>query len=264
MKLSIIIITRNEEEMIEDCLQSAQGLGEILVVDDESDDKTREIARKHHARVFVRPRKDFSDQRNWGLEKASGDWIFYLDADERMTRELREEIREKIERKTGEAAFLVKRRNFYLGKEMFTDKVHRLFKKEKLKGWVGEVHESPQIQGETGELDGFLVHLTHRDMFSMLTKTADWSGVEARLRSEADHPPVSWWRILRVMTGGFVNQFFRKKVWRFGTAGWIEGIFQVFSVFITYARLWEIQRKESLKKTYAKISQKIVAKTKGQ
>lgn len=264
MKLSIIVLTKNEEEMIPGCLKSAQGLGEILVIDDESDDRTREIAKKHGAKVFIHKMKDFSDSRNFGLNKATGDWVFYFDADERISQELRQELKEKATDEAGPAAFLVKRRNFYLGREMFTDKLHRFFKRNKLKGWKGEVHESPQFDGGVGELNNHLVHLTHRDVLSMLRKTADWSEIEARLRFKAGHPPVSWWRLLHVMIGEFFHQFFGKKIWRFGTAGWIEGIFQVFSLFITYARLWEKQRKESLKKTYAQISQKIIEGIKGE
>lgn len=92
----------------------------------------------------------------------------------------------------------------------------------------------------------------------MLKKTGEWSEVEADLRLKAGHPPVSWWRILRVMMGEFYEQFFRKKIWRFKTEGFIEGIFQVFSIFITYVRLWEKQRKKSLSESYRELEKKVV------
>lgn len=258
MRLSIVVLTINEEEMIEGCLKSAKGLGEILVVDDCSTDKTLEIAKKYTDKVFVHKRKDFSDQRNFGLKKATGDWIFYLDADERITKELRKEIEEKIETETEKTGFLVRRRNFYLGREMFSDKVHRLFKKKNLKGWKGPLHESPKVYGLIGELKNPLIHFAHRSILAMLKKTEDWSEVEAELRFKAGHPQISWWRILRVMMGEFYEQFFRKKIWRFKTEGFIEGIFQVFSIFITYVRLWEKQRKKSLSESYRELEKKVV------
>jgi len=258
VKLSIVILTKNEEEMIGGCLRSAQGLGEIILVDDCSDDETLKIARKYTDRIFVYKMKDFSSQRNFGLRKARGEWIFYLDADERLTPQLRDEILSVVRNQESgirnqSVGFLVKRRNFFLGKEMYPDKVHRLFLKKKLKGWRGKIHETPVFQGKVGELKNPLIHLTHRNILSMLRKTLDWSEIEAEIRLKAGHPPVSWWRILRVMLTEFYHQFFQKKVWRFGTEGFIEGIFQIFSIFITYARLWERQRKESLKKTYERI-----------
>lgn len=260
MRLSIVVLTINEEEMIEGCLKSAKGLGEILVIDDCSTDKTLEIAKKYTDKVFVHKMKDFSDQRNFGLKKATGDWIFYLDADERITKELRKEIEEKIETETEteKTGFLVRRRNFYLGREMFSDKVHRLFKKKNLKGWKGPLHESPKVYGLIGELKNPLIHFAHRSILAMLKKTEDWSEVEAELRFKAGHPQISWWRILRVMMGEFYEQFFRKKIWRFKTEGFIEGVFQVFSIFITYARLWEKQRKKSLSESYRELEKKVV------
>lgn len=262
MRISVIVLTKNEEEMIEGCLKSAQGLGEILVIDDCSTDKTLEIIKNYTDKIFVHKKKDFSDQRNFGLKKAKGDWVFYLDADERITPELRDEILSIINHQSltinhSLVAFLVKRRNFYLGKEMFVDKVHRLFKREKLEGWTGKLHESPKVQGLTGELKNPLIHFAHRSILAMLEKTGEWSEIEADLRLKASHPQISWWRILRVMIGEFYEQFFRKKIWRFKTEGFIEGIFQVFSIFITYVRLWEKQRKRSLKETYKELEPKI-------
>jgi hypothetical protein len=79
----------------------------------------------------------------------------------------------------------------------------------------------------------------------MVQKTNSWSDIEARLRLEANHPPVSWWRIIRVMITGFVNSYFSQQGWRAGTVGFIESIYQAYSIFITYAKLWELQQKKS-------------------
>jgi len=123
------------------------------------------------------------------------------------------------------------------------EKLERLFKKDALKSWKGQLHESPEIQGEAGELDGFLLHYTHRDLASMLTKTNEWSAIEAKLRYDTFHPQMEWWRFFRVMWTGFSNSYIQQGGWKVGTAGLIESVYQGFSMFVTYAKLWEMQEK---------------------
>ena len=248
MKLSIIIITLDEEKMIGDCLKSVSDLAdEVLVIDGGSVDKTREIAEKSGAKVFVNQFKDFASQRNFGMEKAMGEWILYVDADERVTPELREEIlryaQDDNNKVNNIAAYKINRKNFYFGNHEWPkiEKLERLFKKEKLKGWYGKVHESPKVLGKMGELDGFLLHYTHRDLSSMLSKTLEWSKIEAQLRFDAHHPKMAVWRFPRVMLTAFWNSYITQKGYKVGVVGLIESIFQAFSAFITYARLWELQ-----------------------
>ena len=91
-KLSVVIITKNEEKNIKACLESVKWADEIIVVDAESDDRTVEIAKQYTDKVFVKPWSGFGPQKNWGISKAQHEWIFILDADERVTPELKEEI----------------------------------------------------------------------------------------------------------------------------------------------------------------------------
>ena len=113
-----------------------------------------------------------------------------------------------------------------------------------MKGWKGILHESPIIDGEIGILDGFVLHYTHRDLSSMLAKTIQWSDYEARLRYDANHPKMTWWRFPRVMIPAFYNSFITQQGWKIGVIGFIESVFQMFSIFITYAKLWELQNKK--------------------
>ena len=252
-KISIVIITRNEEKMIEDCLKSiGNWADEILIIDDASTDKTLDIVKKYGVRINPLFQKTiFSQLRNEGLEKATGDWIFYLDADERLTDNLKEEIT-KIINKPEFFAYAIPRRNFYLGQEVrfggaSPDYVKRLFKKDKLYKWEGDLHEEPFFEGQLGYLKEPMIHLTHRDLSSMVEKTSEWSKIEAALLFEAEHPPVTWWRILRIMLTEFWQRGVKKQGWRDGIVGWIEIIFQMFSRFITYARLWEKQNQAKKK-----------------
>jgi len=123
------------------------------------------------------------------------------------------------------------------------DYVKRLFLKEKLKRWIGELHEDPVFEGEMGRLKNPIVHIAHRDLSLMVEKTREWSKIEAELLYKTGHPPVTWWRILRIMLSEFWLRGVKLQGWRDGTVGWIEIIFQMFSRFVTYGRLWELQQK---------------------
>lgn len=242
--VSAIILVRDNAEFIRGCLESVSWADELLVVDTGSTDRTVEICQKKGAKVIrVDPQKTFADWRNSGRDAALGEWLLYLDTDERVTPELRDEIKRIIaERRDG--VFFIQRRNIFLGKEMRPDKVERLFHRSSLKGWKGELSEQPIYSGKAGTLEACLVHLSHRDLTSMLGKTIAWSKIEAKLLYQAGHPPMSWWRFPRVILTELWRRLVREAYWRYGTPGIIEAIFQTLSVFITYLRLWSLQRVE--------------------
>lgn len=248
IKISAIVITKNAENLIADCLDSLSFCDEIVVVDNESEDRTRDIAGKMGAKVFKYKSQDFSQARNFGLNKASGKWVVYVDSDERATKELASEIESKtlLEKFS---AFRIKRKNFYFGNHEwpYIEHLERVFRKDKLEGWYGKLHESPKVKGEIGELEGYLLHYTHRDLGSMLVKTVKWSKVEAELRFNSGHPKMTWWRFPRVMLTAFFDSYIKQGGWRVGTVGLIESAYQSFSIFITYARLWEMQNKLKIK-----------------
>lgn len=250
MKISGIVITKNAENLIADCLDSISFCDEIIVVDSRSEDRTKQIAEKMGACVFDYASDDFSNSRNFGLKKAAGEWIFYIDADERATKELASSIKHKIlEIKDNKFfAFRIKRKNFYFGSSKknewpYIEHLERLFKKDKIDGWYGKLHESPRIKGGVGELEGYLLHYTHKDLSSMLKKTIEWSRIEAELRFKSGHPKMNWWRFPRVMLSAFLDSYIRQGGWKVGTVGLIESMYQSFSMFVTYARLWEMQKK---------------------
>ena len=182
MKITAIIITYNEENNISACLKALEWVDERLVIDSTSLDKTAQIAKKYGAKVFILPFTNFADIRNYALKKASGEWILYIDADESVTPELAKQIKSKIEQQNY-SIFTIKRKNFYLGRQWpHTEYVKRLFKRESLKGWFGDVHESPITEGPVGRIDEYLLHYTHNDISSMVEKTNKWSEIEAKLK----------------------------------------------------------------------------------
>lgn len=244
-KISAIIIAKDEELMIADCLDSVSFCDEIVLIDNGSTDNTCEIAKRMGAKVYKYVTKNFSTMRNFGLEKANEDWILYIDADERITSELRQKIKRIIEINDHDlSAYKINRKNFYFGQYEwpYIEKLERLFKRNKLKKWYGELHESPIINGQIGEIDGYLLHYTHRNLSLMLKKTIEWSKIEAELRFRTNHPKMAWWRFPRVMMTAFLNSYVKQKGWKIGVVGLIESTYQSFSAFITYARLWELQK----------------------
>lgn len=247
IKISGVVITKNAENVIADCLDSLSFCDEIVIVDSKSEDRTREIAEKMRAKVFEYESYDFSQARNFGLRKALGEWVVYVDSDERVTPSLHEEIIKSINNPINKyAGFRIKRKNFYFGGHEwpYIEHLERLFKKDKLEGWYGKLHESPKFRGEIGELDGYLLHYTHRDLGSMLAKTIEWSKIEAELRFKSGHPQMTWWRFPRVMLTAFFDSYIKQGGWKVGVIGLIESMYQSFSIFVTYARLWEMQREK--------------------
>ncbi len=244
--ISAVVIAKNESRMIGDCLKSLKFADEIVIIDSGSTDDTIKIARRMGARVVSVIGSDYSEFRNYGLKAAGYDWLLYVDADERVSGQLAEEIQQLISAPVTDAAFEIPRTNIFLGREMHSggwghDRVIRLFVRERLVTWHHALHEQPEFNGRLGKLSSSLIHYSHRDLTSMLEKTLLFTGYEAGLRYRSGHPPVVWWRIFRVMITEFWQRFVRLSAWRDGPEGIIDGLFQVFNMFVIYARLWEMQ-----------------------
>ncbi len=254
MKLSVIVLAGNEAQMIKDCLLSAKFADEIVLVLANSHDETETIAKSlklpiTYVKTFDEYNKNFSKWRNLGYKTAHGDWLFYLDADERITEKLKEEILKIIFTPTDHTHFAIPRANHFLGQRVrfggtYPDYVKRLYLRKKFSGYTGYLHEEPKIRGTLGYLKNDLLHFTHRDLSSMLKKTMSWTDMEAEALLKAGHPPVYWWRFPRMMLTKFWERLIKQQMWRDGTVGWISAIFETFDTFIIYAKLWEKQKHE--------------------
>lgn len=241
--LSAIVIAYNAEQIIEDCLRSLDFCDEVIVVDAGSTDKTAAKAKALGADIIKGSQGNFAEQRNEGMRHAHGEWLLYIDTDERISPALAKHILETI-KNPEHNAYRLKRKNFYLGNHEWPtiELLERFFEKKSLQGWHGKLHETASVKGTIGELDGYLLHYTHRTLEEMLTKTISWSQIEAQLRIDAHHPKIVWWRLIRVMMTGFWNSYVMQGGWKAGTAGLVESMYQAYSMFITYARLWEMQQ----------------------
>ncbi len=260
--ISAVVIAKNEESRIRTCLESIRWVDEIIVLDNGSTDKTKQIAKEYTSRIIELNDLDFSSVRNRGTRETKGDWIIYIDSDERVLKPLQNEIAEVIASGMF-SAYAISRRNIILGKEVNygpyrKDWVIRLFKKADLEEWVGKVHEYPRFRGKLGYSKNSLLHLTHRDIDQIVLKSLEWSKIDAKLRLEAGHPQMSGWRFLRILFSELFNQGFKREGFFNGTVGIIDSILQTFSMFITYVRLWQIQQSETLEKTYDEIDNQLI------
>lgn len=213
--------------LLKECLDSVSWCNEIVKV--ETDKKEG----------------SFAEWRNEGAKEAKGEWILYIDTDEKVTPELKKVILEVISADEF-SGYAIPRRNILLGHEMkhggwWPDYVLRLIKKDKLKGWKGDLHEQPEVDGPICHLKEPLIHVSHRSVTEMLEKTNKWSEIEAKLLFDSHHPKMN---VFRFFSAGMREFWYRgviKMGFLDGTEGIIEVFFQTYSRLITYSKLWEMQ-----------------------
>lgn len=259
--ITAIIVAKDEAKMIVNCINTLWWCDEILVVDCASNDDTAKLAETAGARVVSFSHKSMAKTRNEALKRVKTQWMFYVDADERVTPTLAKEIMVWLETSTA-AALKIPRQNVHYGKIMQhggweQDYVTRVFNKAHFQNWFGDIHESPKFEGELIELQSPLIHLTHRNTIDGLQKTMSWTPIEADLLAIAGSKPVKIRTILRKGIMEFVRRGVFKLGFRDGVEGWIEAIVQGMNRMLVYTQLWEKQRKPSLDETYQQIEQKI-------
>ena len=243
-RISLIVTTLNEEENLGRCLESARGVGEVIVVDSMSTDTTLRIAGEYGARVFTREFVSNADQKNWALEKATLEWILILDADEYLSARLREEIAEAImsARVNG---FWIYRRNEFLGKTIRhcgwdRDRVLRLFRRGRGRYPERAVHERLDLEGEAGRLRERLEHIPYRDLEDYMDRLKSYSrkgALELRRNGRRWFPglvvrPCARFLRMYLLQLGFLD----------GRAGLMLCYLAAVSVFFKYAWLKELSR----------------------
>lgn len=250
MKLSAIVITRNAEKKIRDCLLSLKFADEVLVIDSESADNTLKIAKEYKAKIFSVEQKGYSYSRNIGAEKAKGEWLLYIDSDERVSESLKKKILEQISRLEGQQVNSLKiyRKNIILGKWLkhggwWPDPVHRLIKKSFLREWVGELHEYPMVSGDVGLIQEPIIHFSKESVSEMVKNSREFVQIEARLLCEAKHPPVRIYHFIIAIWREFWKRGIVHIGWLDGPIGMLEVFYQMFHQVLVYSTLWEMQKK---------------------
>lgn len=249
MKLSAVVLTKNEEENIKECLQSLSFCDEIIVIDDFSTDKTVEIAKEMGVFVFTQLlNNDFSAQRNFGLKKAKGEWILFVDADERVSLALRDEIIQLTNNPiTQYSGFNIKRTDFMWRKELkhgelANVKLLRLAKKD-VGRWKGKVHEVWKIKGKIGELKNPLLHYPHPTLTEFLQNINFYTNLRAKELYMQDIQ-VYWASIILYPLGKFFLNYFIKLGFLDGIPGLIQAILMSFHSFLVRGKLWILWQKK--------------------
>lgn len=248
MDISVAIITYNEEDRLVGALKSVAELAdEIIVVDSFSTDKTLDIAKKYTKRVYQREWTNFADQKNFANDKASLAWILSLDADERVSPELLEEILRIKEGEPECVGFSMPRRVFYLGKWIrhsgwYPDRKIRLFRKEEAR-WEGEyIHENLIIEGKIERLKGSIHHFTYRNIADHLERINNFSKLGAQ-KLYTQKKKASWYHLIFLPFFRFIKSFFFRLGILDGFAGLVISVLNGYAVFIRYAKLREIWKK---------------------
>jgi glycosyltransferase involved in cell wall biosynthesis len=246
--VACVVITKNEEANIQDCLMSAQWANELIVVDAESRDKTVELARACGAKVSVRPWPGFGLQKNFGMAQASSDWILILDADERVTEELRGEVKTCLAGwgPGAPVAYRVPRRNFFYGAwvrggGVYPDYQVRLFRRGIAQYNDVAVHENLIVDGEIGTLAGHLDHYTERRIQDHFKKFGLYTTLAAQEKSKTVRT-VGWTDLVFRPLVVWVKTYVLKQGYRDGVRGLIICVFASMYTFVKYAKLWDATR----------------------
>ncbi len=244
-RLTVTLITRNEAAHLAAALQSVAWADERVVIDSGSTDGTLAIARAHADRVETRAWDGYGAQKNYAASLATHDWILSIDADERVSEGLAEQIRQLLERDPACAGYRVPRVTHYLGRwirctDWWPDWQLRLYDRRAGRWARVHVHESVRLDGRPGRLTGELLHYPYRDISEHLETIDRYTtlaaaelhdrGRRATWGSVALHPPLAFLRNY-VLRGGF----------RQGTAGLIVSLLNSYYVLLKFAKLWELQ-----------------------
>jgi glycosyltransferase involved in cell wall biosynthesis len=248
MDISAVIITYNEERRLEDALKSLAGVvSEIVVVDCHSTDETVKIARRFTDRVFERAWTNFADQKNFANGEAAGPWILSLDADERVSPELRKELLSLRAAEPDVDAYSIPRQVFYLGRWIrhsgwYPDRKIRLFRKTRAH-WEGEyVHEKLVVEGRVGKLHGAIHHFTYRNIHEHLARINTFSDLGAQ-KLYARKRKARWYHLMCLPFFRFVRAYVWKRGFLDGFPGLVISALTAYAVFVRYAKLREIWKK---------------------
>ena len=250
LSLSVVIITFNEEANLERTLSSVAWADEIIIVDSGSTDHTPEIAESFHAQFFVEPWKGFAAQKNSALDKATGDWILSLDADEEVEPALADEIKSVLAANPSVAGFWIPRKNFFLGRWIkhggfYPDPKLRLFRRGRGKFEDRLVHEDIHLEDSSARLHYHLLHHAYPTLENYIDHVNRYSSLGAEMANRKRSRGFSVMDIVirpkltflynYVLRGGFLD----------GREGLLLHLYHAGYVSWKYAKAWEMARRET-------------------
>lgn len=248
--LSVVILTKNEENNIVDCLEKALFSDEVIVIDDYSTDRTLELInsfKNEKIKIFKRKLEgDFASQRNFALSKTKNEWILFIDADERLSEDLISEIKDKIDSGTKYRGFYLRRSDNMWGKifrygEINQTKLLRLARNGTGQ-WKNKVHEEWDINGKSGELNNKLIHYPHQSVREFLQEINFYTSVRAE-ELYKNGIKTNGLLILLYPFGKFFQNYILRLGFLDGIEGFIFAVLMSFHSFLVRGKLWLLWKK---------------------
>ena len=243
--VSVAVITKNEEKNIADAMESLKDFGDIVVIDAFSKDRTVEVCRRFTDRVYQHEWRGYAAQKQLAIDRTSNDWVLILDADERVTPELKAEIIDNI---TGNEfdGFYIPRKNFFLGKWMkhsgwWPDHTLRLFRKEVSCMQPRKVHEKVVVNGKVGYLQHPLEHFSYKSLSEFIKKMDSYSSLAADEMAKGKHSFLAF-RMIFSPAFVFCKMYILRQGFMDGIHGLVLAILYSCYTFMKYAKLWEKRR----------------------
>lgn len=254
LKLSVALITKNEEANLGRTLESVRWADEVIIVDCGSTDRTEDIARAFGARFFVEEWKGFGAQKNSALAKCTGDWVLALDADEAVSEELAAEIRALLNGTPACEGYFLPRRNYFLGRWVrhggyWPDPKLRLFRRGAAAFEERAVHETAHCAGRTGKLRGCLLHHAYPTLEGYLEHMNRYSTLGAQQAVAKGKTSRSWaafvWHVWVTPIATFKYNYLLRLGFLDGREGLLLHLYHSAYVSWKYAKAWEAGRQRT-------------------
>lgn len=244
-KLSVTIITKNEEQNIERCLESIKWADEIIVVDSGSTDETINICLKYNSNIYEIEWLGFGKTKRFAVDQSTNNWILSIDADEVVTKQLKNKIIEILKNPKADA-YKIKRKSFYLGKLINhsgwqKDYPLRLF--NKLKGNFNSrpVHEGVKINGRKLKIEEYMLHYTYPTITSHLGKINNYTQLSTNILADKKRKITLFGAIFRGKVK-FLKMYILQQGFLDGKEGFILALNSAYGVFLKYLKLWELNK----------------------
>ena len=249
MNLSVIVIVKNEEDRIADCLSSVADIAdEIIILDSGSSDNTVEICKQYTDKVFETDWPGYGKQKQRALDKATGDWVLAIDADERLTPELADEIHSALNNNPVEVAFKTQWAVIVFGKQLNYGRsaryVLRLFRREGAKFSEDIVHEKVILpEGKVRKLKNRLLHYSIRDYEHLMSKNSLYAWLGGKKRYEKGVTGGGLWGASIRAVLVFIQIYIFRRGFLDGSVGFLMAVMYSQAAFNKYAVLWSLRRK---------------------
>ena len=252
--ISVVVLTKNEEKNIEECLKTLQWCDEIVVVDDFSTDKTVSLAKRLGAKIFERNLEDdFYQQRNFGLGKATGEWVLFIDADERVSQNLASEIREQVANLshlpgglgTPPGGYYIRRHDVMWGRKLkygeWGSQNFLRFARKNAGKWARRVHEVWDVEDSTQLLESPLLHYPHQTIAAFLKDIDRYSSLHAQANlEEGKHSSILKFILYPKLK--FLQNYIFKLGFLDGGQGFVVAMLMSFHSYLAWGKLWLLQQ----------------------